>query len=54
MVLKMGHFGTYIINILLYVFKMWCWRIMEKINWTDRVKNEEILQRVEEEGTPCR
>jgi hypothetical protein len=28
---------------------MWCWRIMEKINWTDRVKNEEVLQSVKEE-----
>ena len=25
-------------------FEMWCWRRMEKINWTDRVENEEILQ----------
>ena len=23
--------------------------MMEKINWTDRVKNEEVLQRVKEE-----
>jgi hypothetical protein len=22
--------------------KMWCWRRMERINWTDRVRNEEI------------
>jgi hypothetical protein len=22
-------------------FEMWCWRSMEKISWTDRVKNEE-------------
>jgi hypothetical protein len=21
------------------IFKMWCWRKMEKISWTDRVKN---------------
>jgi hypothetical protein len=25
-------------------FEMWCWRRMEKISWTDRVRNEEILQ----------
>jgi hypothetical protein len=25
-------------------FEMWCWRRMEKMNWTDRVGNEEILQ----------
>jgi len=24
-------------------FEMWCWRRMEKISWTDRVRNEEIL-----------
>ena len=29
-------------------FEMWCWRIMEKISWTDRVRNEEVLQRVKE------
>jgi hypothetical protein len=28
-------------------FEMWCWRIME-ISWTDRVRNEEVLHRVEE------
>jgi hypothetical protein len=25
-------------------FEMWCWRKMEKMNWSDRVENEEILQ----------
>jgi hypothetical protein len=29
-------------------FEMWCWRRMEKITWTDRVRNE-VLQRVKEE-----
>jgi hypothetical protein len=24
-------------------FKMWCWRRMEKISWTDHVRNEEVL-----------
>ena len=28
--------------------EIWCWRRMEKISWTDREKNEEMLQRVEE------
>jgi hypothetical protein len=28
---------------------MWCWRRMEKISWTDRVRNEEVLHRVKEE-----
>jgi len=26
---------------------MWCWRNKE-INWTDRVKNKEVLHRVKE------
>jgi hypothetical protein len=31
-------------------FEMWCRRRMEKISWTDCVRNEEILHRVREEG----
>jgi hypothetical protein len=31
-------------------FEMWCWRRMEEISWTDRVRNEEVLQRGNEEG----
>jgi hypothetical protein len=30
-------------------FDMWCWRRLEKISWTDRVRNEEVLHRVKEE-----
>jgi len=30
-------------------FEMWCWRRMETISWTDRVRNEEVLRRVKEE-----
>jgi hypothetical protein len=30
-------------------FEMWCWRRMEKISWTDRVRNEEVLHRVKKE-----
>jgi hypothetical protein len=30
------------------VLKMWCWRSMEKIVWTNRVRNE-VQQRVKEE-----
>jgi hypothetical protein len=26
----------------LEIFEMWCWRRMEKIIWTDRVRNEEV------------
>jgi hypothetical protein len=27
-------------------FEIWCWRKMEKISWTDHVKNEDVLLRV--------
>jgi hypothetical protein len=27
-------------------FEMWCWRRIEKIGWTDHLRNEEILQSV--------
>ena len=30
-------------------FEMWCWRMMEKISWTDHVRNEEVLLRVNEQ-----
>jgi len=30
-------------------FEMWCWRGMEKISWTDRVRNGEVLLRVKEQ-----
>jgi len=26
-------------------FEMWYWRRMEKIIWTDRVRNEEVLHK---------
>ena len=29
-------------------FDMWCWRRIEKINWTEHVRNEEVLLRVKE------
>jgi hypothetical protein len=28
--------------------EMWCWRRMEKISWTDRVRSEEILYKMKE------
>jgi len=31
-------------------FEMWCWRRIEKVIWTDRMRNEVVLQRVEEDG----
>ena len=30
-------------------FEMWCWRRMEKISWTDHVRNEELLLGVKEQ-----
>jgi hypothetical protein len=30
-------------------FEMWCWRRMEKISWTDHVRNEEVLLRGKEQ-----
>jgi len=30
-------------------FEMWCWRRMEKISWSDHVRNEEVLLRVKEQ-----
>jgi hypothetical protein len=29
--------------------EMWCWRRMEKIIWTDHVRNEDVLLRVKEQ-----
>jgi hypothetical protein len=30
-------------------FEMWCRRTMEKISWTDHVRNEEVLLRLKEQ-----
>jgi hypothetical protein len=30
-------------------FEMWCWSRMEKISWTDHMRNEEVLGRVKEQ-----
>jgi hypothetical protein len=30
-------------------YEMWCWRRMEKISWTDHVRNEEVLLTVKEQ-----
>jgi len=30
-------------------FEMWCWTRMEKIRWTDHVRNEDVLLRVKEQ-----
>ena len=29
--------------------EMWCWRRMKKISWTDHVRNEKVLLRVNEQ-----
>jgi len=29
---------------LLLVFEMWCWRRMEKINWTVHMRKEDYLE----------
>jgi len=29
--------------------EMWCWRRIEKISWTDHVRNEDVLVRVKEQ-----
>jgi hypothetical protein len=29
--------------------QMWCWRRMEKISWTDHVRNKEVLLTVKEQ-----
>jgi coenzyme F420-reducing hydrogenase alpha subunit len=30
-------------------FEMWCWRRMEKVNWIDHVRKEEVLLRDKEQ-----
>jgi hypothetical protein len=30
-------------------FEMWCWRRMEKISWTDHVRNKEVLLTVKKQ-----
>jgi hypothetical protein len=53
---KLSHITDYH-NCVLYIvtckllesFEMWCWRRMDKISWTDRVRNEEVLLRDKEQ-----
>ena len=30
-------------------FEAWCWRRMLKIKWTDRIRNDEVFQKLKEE-----
>ena len=33
----------------LEIFQIWCWGRIEKISWTENVRNEEVLLRVNEQ-----
>jgi len=33
-------------------FEMWCWRRMEKIKWSEKITNEQVLDRIGEKRTP--
>jgi hypothetical protein len=35
----------------LEAFERWCWRRLLKIKWTDKIRNEEVYRRIEEERT---
>jgi hypothetical protein len=39
----------YYVALYYMFFEMWCWRRMEKISWTDHVRNEEVLLRVSDQ-----
>jgi len=45
MVMKLGQFRNADPKCL-ESFEMWCWRRMDKISWTDRMRNEKGLHRV--------
>ena len=32
-------------------FEIWCWRRMEKIKWSEKVTNEQVLDRIGEKRT---
>jgi hypothetical protein len=44
-VLKIRHLGK-VDQKYLDRFEMWCWRMMEKTSWTDRVNDGEVLHGV--------
>ena len=41
----LGENGERFVN----TFETWCWRMMLKIKWTDRITNDEVFQRAEQE-----
>jgi hypothetical protein len=45
MVLKLGNWDQKYLE----SFEIWCWRRMEKISSTNRVKNEEVFRTVKED-----
>jgi len=51
MVLRLEHFGKSIKKRLIS-YGMWCCRRMEKISWTDLLRNEKLLQESREEEYP--
>ena len=32
-------------------FEMWCWRRMEKVKWSEKETNEEVLEHIGEKRT---
>jgi hypothetical protein len=47
MMMKLGHFGQDQKH--LGSFEMWCWRRIEKISWTDHLRNRKVLLRIKEQ-----
>jgi hypothetical protein len=33
------------------IFEMWCWRGMEKIKWSEKITNEQVLELIGEKRT---
>ena len=50
---RLGSFCAYLCELTdqkyLESFEMWCWGWMEKISWTDQVRNKEVLLKVNEQ-----
>ena len=45
MVQRLGHYNG-IKQKQLEAFEMWLWRRMERVKWTDKMKNAVVLERV--------